>query len=496
MSRSVRGRRGFGVVGTINGGIQPNIVPGAHEAHAVQNQPEGGEVPNSRTNAGFIVPNGHDVETEELEAGENLAELEFPKPEPEPSREEWVHDLAEARAAKAAKAARKAIGAEKPKRGKAREKGRTKGLQVRKLGDFLKYAYPPVEFILKPWLPSRGLAMIAGYRGIGKTFVAMGVAYAIAAGGTLLGATAEVPRTVLYADGEMDPAELQSRFAEIIAAAKQDGNGDPELAKNNLTILSHADQGDSGIPDLSDPDGPGRKLIEALLEHNEVLILDNYSSLCRTGIENDAESWTVMQEWLRSLRGKGKTVIGIHHTGKPDKRGDVKQRGSSKREDILNTSIILQAYIDAPSGEFLFKFSKSRGFAAPEPELVRIERIEGRFCRLVKAHGSRDAEVTKAIANGHSQREIAANLKIGLGSVNRAAQRARSNTQKPVEHVEGPQAEERSERKASRERRRAIEREDRTKATAKAEKDRAARRSNSDERVERGGTQTNRESQS
>jgi RecA-family ATPase len=117
---------------------------------------------------------------------------------------------------------------------------------------------------MEPWLPARGLAMVAGYRGIGKTFVAASVAYAIATGGALLGFQAPKPRRVLYLDGEMDPAELQDRFEAIHAAAKRDRNGDPSLASANLRILTHADQ-DLGIPDLSDPDGRGRALVESEL---------------------------------------------------------------------------------------------------------------------------------------------------------------------------------------------------------------------------------------
>jgi hypothetical protein len=39
-----------------------------------------------------------------------------------------------------------------------------------------------------------------------------------------------------------------------------------------------------------------------------------------------------MQEWLLSLRRKGKTVLIVHHTGKPNRDGQVSQRGTSKRE--------------------------------------------------------------------------------------------------------------------------------------------------------------------
>jgi len=78
------------------------------------------------------------------------------------------------------------------------------GLISRGFGDFLAHCYPPVEYVMEPWLPARGLAMVAGFRGIGKTFVASTVAHAVATGGASLGFQVSTPRNVLYVDGEMD----------------------------------------------------------------------------------------------------------------------------------------------------------------------------------------------------------------------------------------------------------------------------------------------------
>lgn len=291
------------------------------------------------------------------------------------------------------------------------------GLCARKFGDFLAHHYPPVEHVMEPWLPVRGLAMVAGYRGIGKTFVAMSTAYAIATGGALLGFPAPKPRRVLYVDGEMDPAELQDRYAAIHATAKRDGNGDPSLAARNLVILTHADQ-ELGIPDLADPDGRGRELIEARLADADVLVLDNLSCLCRTGIENDAESWAVMQEWLLSLRRKGKTVLIVHHTGKPNRDGQVSQRGTSKREDILNTSILLKPSPSGRTGEFLFEFTKARGFAAPEPFTVRL-LLEDGYCALSLSRADLAGQVAALLAQGVLQKDIASLVRKSEATVSR-----------------------------------------------------------------------------
>src|SRR5687768_9802148 len=64
---------------------------------------------------------------------------------------------------------------------------------------FLTMKLPPRETLLSPWLPLQGLAMIHAPRGIGKTHLALGTAWAVAAGGCFLRwkATAGARRTLL-----------------------------------------------------------------------------------------------------------------------------------------------------------------------------------------------------------------------------------------------------------------------------------------------------------
>ena len=79
--------------------------------------------------------------------------------------------------------------------------------------------FPPREQLLAPWLPAKGLAMVYGPRGIGKTHLTLGIAYAVASGGSFLGWQAPRPRRVLVVDGEMPAVALQERMAAIVAAA-------------------------------------------------------------------------------------------------------------------------------------------------------------------------------------------------------------------------------------------------------------------------------------
>jgi putative DNA primase/helicase len=292
------------------------------------------------------------------------------------------------------------------------------------LAEFLVHPFPRVEYVVEPWLSKRGIAMVSAWRGTGKTYFSLGLAYAIATGGTFLDFKVPVPRKVLYVDGEMDPAELQQRLAATERAAIQDRNGDPSLAHVNLRIFSHAGQ-ELGIPDLADPDDDtGRKMVEKALDDADVLILDNISSLCRSGDENDAESWAVMQQWLVGLRRKDKTSLLVHHTGKPKgKNSKADQRGTSKREDVLNTSIRLTPK-QGERGLFTFSITKSRGFKAPDDFTVMIEHDEGTgLCRLVREPQELQERVATMKAEGVMQKDIAERLGISGSTVSRIVKR-------------------------------------------------------------------------
>jgi hypothetical protein len=59
-------------------------------------------------------------------------------------------------------------------------------LQPIGLKEFLALQFPPREMVLAPWLPVGGLAMLYATRGIGKTHVALEIAFAAATGGSFL----------------------------------------------------------------------------------------------------------------------------------------------------------------------------------------------------------------------------------------------------------------------------------------------------------------------
>src|SRR6516165_814345 len=183
---------------------------------------------------------------------------------------------------------------------------------------------PARERLVEPILPAKGLVMLYGPRGLGKTHVAMGIAWAAASGSSFLKWRAEQPRRVFYVDGEMPAADMQERL-------RMTGSS-PE----NLRFLL-ADMQDGPLPDLGSPEG--QAAIESAWGDRtpELLVIDNLSSLVGSARDNDVESWSAMQSWLLRLRRMGVSVLLVHHAGKGGQ-----QRGTSRREDVLDMVLALR----------------------------------------------------------------------------------------------------------------------------------------------------------
>lgn len=292
-------------------------------------------------------------------------------------------------------------------------------LRVVDLAEFLSLTLPPRELILTPWLPKAGLCMLHAYRGVGKTHMSLGIAYAVANGGEFLTWKAEKPRGVLYIDGEMPAVALQERLARIVLM-----NGDNNIP-NRLRIIT-PDLQPYGIPDLATLEG--QEIINHYIDDDiELIIVDNISCLASSIKENDANDWAPLQTWILGRRIKGKSVLLIHHSGKGGT-----QRGTSKKEDVLDTVIFLERpkdYESSQGARFNVRYEKNRGFfgddAKPfEAQLCLNEKSDSFW----KAQTLEESNYEKAIAlanDGIKQSDIATELELNKGTISRYISRAR-----------------------------------------------------------------------
>jgi len=279
--------------------------------------------------------------------------------------------------------------------------------------DFLGLALPPRENLLSPWLPNQGLCMAHGPRGVGKTMWELGIAVAVATGTKFLNWEAPKPAGVLLLDGEMPANTMQERLVRAIASAGVD-----LLAPLRIVTpdLQPREQGSLNLADESWQDA-----LEPLLDGISLIICDNISTLVRGGRENESESWGAAQGWALRMRASGRSVLWIHHSGKG---GD--QRGTSRREDVLDTVIALRRPPDYEATEgahFELTYTKSRGFYGDdaEPLDVRLDTMpDGRQeWTWAKLEGVSEAKIGELKQSGMSVREIGNELGLSKSAVHR-----------------------------------------------------------------------------
>jgi DNA-directed RNA polymerase specialized sigma24 family protein len=283
--------------------------------------------------------------------------------------------------------------------------------------ELANHTFMPREQILSPWCLTQSLNMIYAWRGVGKTHVALGIAFAIATGGAFLCWRATTRRKVLYLDGEMPGASLQNRLTALIAAS--DVDFDPDYFR----ILT-PDLQEGAMPDICTLEG--QFAVEDLIGDAEVIIVDNLSSLARSGgNENAAESVEMTSGWALRMRQQKRTVIFIHHSGKGGE-----QRGTSKREDILDVVISLKRppdYQPSEGAKFEVHFQKGRdlqGEDAQPFEAALTTSADGRQSWAISKLEDSTFDRVVALANeGLSQTEIAVELGINKSNVSRHIKR-------------------------------------------------------------------------
>lgn len=205
--------------------------------------------------------------------------------------------------------------------------------------------------------------MLYAWRGIGKSWLGLSIGYAAACGGEILGWKALIKKRVLYIDGELPAATMQQRLALIV------NSFDSEPLENGFKLITPDLQPDGIVPNLSN--SIDRNAVNEHAEDVDLIIVDNLSTLARGGKENEGESWLPIQEWALQHRSQGRSIIFIHHSGKGGQ-----QRGTSRKEDVLDTVISLRRPPDYDSTEgakFELHFEKSRNLTGDDALPLEVE---------------------------------------------------------------------------------------------------------------------------
>jgi len=171
--------------------------------------------------------------------------------------------------------------------------------------DIMAATFDPIKWVVPGYI-SEGFLVLAGRQKLGKTWLAIDIALAVATGGVAIGSILCEQGDVLYIDMENGPRRIQGRINTLFP----DERNRPDLSR--LEWVTEAPQMDAGFIDelehwrISVP-RPRFVIIDVLQR------IKPAGSMTRNAYENDYATWSPLQDWATR---HGIAVLGLHHTKK------------------------------------------------------------------------------------------------------------------------------------------------------------------------------------
>jgi AAA domain len=273
----------------------------------------------------------------------------------------------------------------------------------------------PREPLLGDWLCEGDYGIIFSPRGVGKTWLGLLIAKAVATGGQLGEWKAPAPAKVLYIDGEM-PADLMR-------------DRDKGLGSGEVEFLNHAILFDRTEKVLNITE---RAVQEAIIQRCirdsiRLVVLDNLSTLASGIKENDSFEWECLHNWLLHFRRRKIAVILIHHAGRSGE-----MRGTSKREDaafwVISLDDAKKHADDKRGARFISRFTKpSRNTQDEVPAFkwhVVTDMVTGEISVACKAAHSLEV-LRRWIEDGVTEcSQLAEEMRVSKGTISKWATKA------------------------------------------------------------------------
>lgn len=236
--------------------------------------------------------------------------------------------------------------------------------------DFDLTAYSPsalmaltqkIDWVMKPFIHSKGLSIMTGPPGIGKSQLNLSLQQCLALGIPFLEYEVARPRKMGFLSLEMPPEELQLFLGNQLQVYDSDQR---KLLDENLVLFP------LGVP-INLGEGPAQNYVMRLVEENQLdgLIIDSLSSCTPNELSSDKESKALLNFDVYLRKKYGIFTTYIHHNRKaqsdnkrPNKLSDVFGSGMM----IIRPSMITTMWSES-NGRIEFKPLKVRLGAIPVP---------------------------------------------------------------------------------------------------------------------------------
>ncbi len=281
--------------------------------------------------------------------------------------------------------------------------------------------FPEKKTLLDPWIQESSIILLTGDPGVGKTWFAMAICYAIATGWNFGPWDTRKQVPVCYFEAEMAGVDQQERLRQL-----RHGSSQPD----NFFYLSGAaiQQNSLAKPILSDKE-VRRGITNALVKYGvKFWVLDNLSSTTPGMDENEKKAYDEVNQWLLDLRHIGITTMVVHHHNKAGG-----QRGTSGKEDNIDLNVVLRrpkGYQADDGARFEVVFKKSRQFKQSQLRRMvgqEFQLLEGTYADWSWKKQKKDKylEAMIMLAEGYKNKYISEELNMSPSNVTKALKKGK-----------------------------------------------------------------------
>jgi len=249
--------------------------------------------------------------------------------------------------------------------------------------DLLAMTFPPIRYVVEGYIVE-GLTLLGGRPKLGKSWLALDCAIAVATGGHALGSIPCEQGDVLFLALEDNQRRLQSRLMETL-----DAKGGRPQGLDRLEFMTEAGRLDSGL--LETLEAWRNRVPDARLVIIDVLAKVRPQRGKSEGIyEHDYRSVEGLQQWAINHRV---AVLVVHHVRKAEAEDPLEMlSGSNGLTGAADTILVL-----ARNAQGLTLYGRGRDIEEIE---TAIDRDGGTWRTLGDAEEVRRSEERRLILNG------------------------------------------------------------------------------------------------